>query len=155
MLLCFWFVESLCFLCFLCFLLGCVFVLFVLLLGCVFVLVSVKSFRKNNKKVWNCPDELIYITTTDDFHSLVPSSVLNKPQENVTNIAFLLKLQIISLINVGIWEDKEDIPSYSSDEVELFQPDGNLREKYLSLFTQWQNAVKRCLKWYWRIFGIT
>ena len=79
---------------------------------------------------------------------MVPSSVLNKPQENVINIAFLLKLQIISLINVGIWEDKEDIPSYSSDEVELFQPDANLREKYLSLFMQWQNAVKRCLKWY-------
>ena len=79
---------------------------------------------------------------------MVPSSVLNKPQENVINTAFLLKLRIISLINVGIWEDKEDIPSYSSDEVELFQPDANLREKYLSLFTQWQNAVKRCLKWY-------
>ena len=79
----------------------------------------------------------LYITTTDDFHGLVPRSVLNKPQENVINIAFLLKLQITSLINVGIWEDEENIPSYSCDEVELFQPDAHLREKYLSLFTQW------------------
>ena len=42
-------------------------VLFVLLLGCVFVLfvlfMRVKSFHKKNKKVQNCPDDLIYITT--------------------------------------------------------------------------------------------
>ena len=48
------------------------FVLFVLFLGYVFVLfvlfVRVKSFRKKNKnkKVWNCPNGLIYITTNID-----------------------------------------------------------------------------------------
>ena len=51
-------------------LLGCVFVLFtlfVLLLGCVFVLfmlfVLVKSFRKKNEEVPNCPDDLILLVT--------------------------------------------------------------------------------------------
>ena len=50
--------------------LGCVFVLFtlfVLLLGCVFVLfmlfVRVKSFRKKNEAVPNCPDDLILLVT--------------------------------------------------------------------------------------------
>ena len=70
--LCFFLVAFLCFLCFLriiCFLCFLCFLYFLCFLCFLCFFVRVRSFCKkkkikNNEKVWNCPNDLIYITTS-------------------------------------------------------------------------------------------